>query len=96
MEVGATAYRAQGSAFYSDGSASYYIEEGTLTQMIDPQGRRLVELYGSVYMPLDERWRATKAEALRDARDAVARHAERMRVLSAEIEQKAVAAEVAQ
>jgi hypothetical protein len=83
-------FRANGSAFWSDGSASYYIEEGTLTDTKDAGGRRLVSMHGgSMYMPFDGRWRATKSEALRDARDAVSAHAKRMQQKADEIERQA-------
>ena len=94
MDAGSTVYRAAGQAFWQDGGASYYIEEGTVTGMVDPQGRQLVDLYGvgSAYVPLDERWRATKVEATRDAAAAMAAHGEKMRQRAADIEAEAGAA----
>ena len=94
MEVGRTLFKAQGSAFYADGSANYYIEEGVVTSMVDDAGRQIVSTIGGrLYVPLDDRWRQTKAEAIRDARNAVSAYAIRMTEKAAEIEQAAVAAE---
>ena len=94
MEVGRTLFKAEGSAFFSDGSSNYYIEEGCVTSMVDDAGRQLVSTFGGkLYLPLDARWRETKAEAIRDARNAVSAYALRMAEKAVEIEQAAVAAE---
>lgn len=95
VEIGSTMFRAQGSAFFSDGNASYYIEEGEITAMLDGQGQRLVSLHGGrLYAPMDDRWRATRAEALRDASEAIAAHAKRMQEKADEAARKADEAEV--
>lgn len=94
MQVGRTLFKAEGSAFYADGSANYYIEEGVVTSMVDDAGRQIVSTFGGkLYLPLDDRWRETKAQAIRDARNAVSAYAMRMAEKAIEIEQAAVAAE---
>lgn len=85
MVLGNEVYRADGSAFFSGGGGSYHIDKGVLTDLVNQHGVRLVSMFDGRYMvPFDGRWRATRAEALCDARDKLAEHAERMRGLAAE------------
>jgi hypothetical protein len=92
LQNGMTVYQATGSAFFGDGM-SYWINEGVLRvgAAVEGESVNLVELKYGGFMRFDEgsRWRLTKAEAIRDARDAILRHAEKMREAAVKAEAEA-------
>lgn len=87
-EIGSTkVYRADGALMWGLDGDRHYITEGVLTQLVGRDGRRLVEMHGGeVYVALDGRWRATRAEALADVRTALeCRAAKSMERLAADV-----------
>jgi hypothetical protein len=96
LQNGMTVYQATGSAIFGDG-ATYWINEGVLRIGAEIEGLSviLVEMKYGGFVRFDEgsRWRLTKAEAIRDARDAILRHAEKMREAAVKAEAEAQIAE---
>jgi hypothetical protein len=89
----AEVYRATGRAFY-EVSGEYRIDVGSVGDARGSDGRPLVGIIDdSLFVPIDNEWRETRAAALRDARAKIEQHIESLRKAVAAIDSQVGAME---